>query len=51
MKDERLATKDREILIKTDQIQQQLNEVETKDETIQHQQTYIQKLRTQMEVH
>ena len=47
MKDECIATKDREILNKTEQ----LNEMETKDEQIQQQQTYIQTLRTQMEVH
>ena len=50
MKDEHIATKDREILNKTDQIQQQLNEMEKKDDQILQQQTYIQTLRTQMEV-
>ena len=44
-------TKDREILNKTDQIQQQLNEMEIKDEQIQYHQTNMQTLRTQMEVH
>ena len=50
MKDEHIASKDKEILNKTDLVQQQLNEIVKKDEQIQHQQTNMQTLRTQMEV-
>ena len=50
MKDEQIAKKDMVILTKTDQIQQQLNEMETKDDQIQHQQT-MQTLKIQIEVH
>ena len=39
------------IAAKTNQIQQQLNEMEAKDEQIQQQETIMQTLRTQMEVH
>ena len=51
MKDDQIAIKDMVILNKTGQIQQQLNEMETKDEQIQHQQTNMQTLKIQIEVH